>query len=44
MYDEDASKWLTMSAYSKDMFVSLKEKLRELDLIEEPVYEIGGIK
>lgn len=33
-----------MSAYSKDMLVSLEEKSKELDLIEEPVYEMGGIK
>lgn len=44
LYDENTCKWLTMSAYSKDMLVSLEEKLKELDLIEEPVYEMGGIK
>lgn len=44
LYDENTCKWLTMSAYSKDMLVSLEEKSKELDLIEEPVYEMGGIK
>lgn len=44
LYNENKSKWMTMSAYSKDMLVSLEEKLKELDLIEEPVYEMGGIK
>lgn len=42
LYDENESKWMTMNAYSKDILVSLEEKLKELD--EEPVYEMGGIK
>lgn len=44
LYDENESKWMTMSAYSKDILIGLEEKLKELELDEEPVYEIGGIK
>lgn len=44
LYDENESKWMTTNTYSKDILVCLEEKLKGLEPVEEPAYEMGGIE